>query len=85
MRYVEWFIALLILGVGFIILGTILIVRGKGDEGWYFGSLSTRPDVRKYLERKSLPAFISLKVGGRISVIVGVALLILSGVLWYLG
>ena len=85
MRYVEWFIALLILGVGFIVLGIVLIARGKGDEGWYFGSLSTRPDVRKYLERKSLPAFISLKVGGRISVIVGVALLILSGVLWYLG
>lgn len=85
MRYAEWFIALLILGVGFIGLGIYLVSRGKSDEGEYFVSLAVKPDVRKYLERRSLPAFISLKVGGRISIIVGIALLILGGVLWYLG
>ena len=85
MRYSEWFFILLVLGIGFITLGAVLIVKGKGEEGWYFGSLSTRPDLRKYLEKKSLPAFVSLKVGGRISIIVGVALLILSGVLLYIG
>ncbi len=85
MRYAEWFIALIILGAGFIGLGIYLVIRGKGDEGEYFTSLSIKPDVRKYLERRSLPAFISLKVGGRISIIVGIALLILGGVLWFKG
>jgi len=75
----------LVLGIGFIILGIVLMVKAKRDEGGYFSFLSTRPDVRKYIERNSLLAFISLKVGSWISLAVGVGLVILSAVLWYWG
>jgi hypothetical protein len=75
----------LVLGIGFVILGIFLVVKASRDEGGYFAFLSTRPDVRKYLERNSLLAFISLKVGGWVSLAVGVGLVCLSAVLWYWG
>ncbi len=82
MPQIDWFIPLLILGLGFLILGVNLVIRGRQDEGYYFTSLAKRPDVRKYLERRSLPTFISLKVGGRVCIAIGLALLILSAALW---
>ncbi|MFH0847152.1 MAG: hypothetical protein V1894_03740 [Chloroflexota bacterium] len=82
MPQIEWFATLLVLGLGFILLGVNLVVRGRKDEGYYFSSLSKRPDVRKYLEKRSLPTFISLRVGGRVCIAIGVALLVLSVVLW---
>ena len=84
MPYIEWFIPLTCLGAGFLILGLYLVIRARTDESGYFLSLSTRTDVRKFLERNSLLAFISLRVGGRISIAVGLGLLVLAGVLWYL-
>jgi hypothetical protein len=85
MPQIQWFIPILVLGVGFIVLGIILMVKASSDEGGYFSFLSTRPDVRKYLQHESLLAFISLKVGGRISLAVGVGLLILGFFLWRQG
>lgn len=82
--HIEWFIPLTVLGIGFLILGVYLVVRARTDESGYFFSLSTHPDVRRFLERRSLLAFISLRIGGRISIAVGLGLLVLAGVLWYL-
>jgi hypothetical protein len=75
----------LVLGIGFIVLAIVLMMKASRDEGGYFSFLSSRPDVRKYLEHNSLLAFISLKVGGRISLAVGLGLIVLSAVLWYWG
>ncbi len=85
MPQIEWFIPLTVLGIGFLILGVYLVLRARTDETGYFRSLSVRPDVRKFLERRSILAFISLRVGGRISIAVGLGLLVLAGVLWYRG
>jgi hypothetical protein len=85
MPWIQWYMPTLLLGIGFIILGIFLIIKASRDEGGYFTFLSTRPDVRKYLERNSLLAFISLKVGGLVSLAVGVGLVILSVVLWFWG
>jgi len=85
MPWAQWSLPILLLGIGFLILGVVLLIKSSRDEGGYFSFLSTRPDVRKYMERRSLLAFISLKVGGRISIAVGVGLLVLSAVLWYQG
>ena len=82
---IQWYMPTLVLGIGFVILGISLVVKASRDEGGYFSFLSTRPDVRKYLERNSLLAFISLKVGGWVSLAVGVGLVCLSVVLWYWG
>jgi hypothetical protein len=85
MPSIYWYMPTLLLGIGFIILGIILLIKARRDESGYFTFLSSRPDVRKYLERNSLLAFISLKVGGRISLAVGGGLVILSALLWYWG
>ncbi len=85
MPRIQWYIPTLVLGLGFVILAFFLMSKASKDEGGYFDFLSTRPDVRKYLEHNSLLAFISLKVGGRISLAVGVGLIALSAVLWYWG
>jgi hypothetical protein len=85
MPRIQWFIPTLILGIGFIILAVTLLYKARNDEDGYFTFLSSRPDVRKYLEHNSLLAFISLKVGGQISMAVGAGLIILSAVLWYWG
>ncbi|MDD4986993.1 MAG: hypothetical protein PHQ43_14710 [Dehalococcoidales bacterium] len=81
----QWYMPVLLLGIGFVGLGIYLLVKASRDEESYFSFLSTRPDVRRYLERSSLLAFISLKVGGRVSLAVGVGLVCLSAVLWYWG
>lgn len=85
MPQIQWFIPILILGIGFIVLGIVLMVKASSDEGGYFTFLSTRPDMRKYIEHNSLLAFISLKVGGRISFAVGLGLLVLGLFLWHQG
>jgi hypothetical protein len=82
---IQWYMPTLVLGMGFIALGIFLLVKAGRDEGSYFNFLSTRPDVRKYLERNSLLAFISLKTGGWVSLAVGVGLVCLSVLLWYWG
>ena len=84
MPQVEWLIPMGI-GIGFVILGVILVVIGRSDEGAYFTSLSTRPDMRRYVEQQSPPEFTSLKVGGGISIAVGLVLLVIGGVLWHWG
>lgn len=85
MPRIQWYMPTLVLGLGFIILAISLLVKASRDEGSYFTFLSTRPDVRKYLERNSLLAFISLKTGGWVSLAVGVGLVGLSVLLWYWG
>ncbi len=85
MPQIRWYLPTLVLGIGFVILGIVLMVKASRDEGGYFSFLSTRPDVRKYLERNSLLAFVSLKVGGWVSFAVGMGLVVLSAVLWYWG
>ena len=71
--------------LGFLGFGIYLVIKARTEEGGYFSSLSTRPDVRRFLERRSVLAFISLRVGGRISIAVGLGLLVLAGYLWYRG
>ena len=83
MPQLHWFIVLAI-GVAFIVGGVMLFVVGRNNESDYFDRLANNADARKYVERRSLATFISLKVGGRISIAVGVALLIVEAVLWYL-
>ncbi len=85
MPRIQWYLPTLILGIGFIVLGIVLMVKASRDEGGYFSFLSTRPDVRKYLEHQPLLSFISIKVGGRISFAVGIGLMVLSVLLWYWG
>ena len=73
----DWFI-LMSMGGLFILLGLAAIIRGRSEEKSYYDSLSTRPDVREYLER---PKPSSLKIGGWIAVVIGLLMLAMGGII----
>lgn len=73
----------IMMGVGgvFLILGLGAIFWGKSEEKDYYDSLSTRTDVREYLEHSpQRPALGALKVGGWIAIAVGLLLIVMGGV-----
>lgn len=81
----DWFI-LMGLGGLFIILGVALVVGGKREEKGYYDSLSTRSDVREFLERTpEYPQFGALKIGGWLAIAVGVVMLAIGGGFWLWG
>ena len=81
----DWFI---LMGMGglFILLGLAAIIWGRSEEKSYYDSLSTRPDVREFLEHQpQRPQPAALKVGGWIAVAVGLVMLAIGGVVFLLG
>ena len=78
----------IIMGVGgiFVILGIILILWGKGEEKGYYSSLAGRPDAREFLEHwPQRPRVGAGKIGGWISLSVGLVLVPVGGALWFWG
>ena len=75
--------AVLGLGVFFILLGIVFILWNKREEGKYYDSISTQRDVKEFVthepERSWLNAW---RIGGRISLVIGIILAIAGGVLW---
>ena len=74
---------ILVLGGFFLLLGIIFILWNKREKGKYYNSiLLTRRDVKESLthepERSWLHAW---QIGGRISLIIGIILLIIGGIL----
>jgi hypothetical protein len=68
-----------IIGGVFIILGIIGILWGKAEEGSWYSSISTRVDVREFLDRvPHRPEPGSLKIGGRICITIGIIVLLVS-------
>ncbi len=73
-----WFILMLMGGL-FILLGLGAFFWGRREEKSYFDSISTRSDVREYLEhwpRRPEPG--ALKVGGWIAITLGLVMLALG-------
>jgi hypothetical protein len=76
----------IILGMGgfFILLGIIFIVGNRREKTKYYNSVLTQKDIKETIthehERFWLQAWL---IGGRISLIVGVALLIAGAILWH--
>jgi len=75
------------MGMGglFILLGLATIIWGRTEETGYYDSLSTRSDVREYLEhRPRRPEPEALKIGGRIAIAVGLLMIAMGGgfLLW---
>ncbi len=78
----EW---LVLIGMGglFILLGIGSIMRGRSEEKSYYDTISTRLDVREFLNHwppRVEPG--ALKIGGRIAIVVGLVLLIIGGIFW---
>lgn len=84
MPYQDWFI-LMVMGGSFILLGLGGIFWGRAEEKSYYDSISTRHDVREYLEHlPERPEPGALKIGGWIAIILGLLMLALGGarLLW---
>jgi len=74
----------ILMGMGglFILLGLGAIIWGRSEEKSYYDSLSTRPDVREFLEhRPQHPQPVALKIGGWIAVAVGLLMLAMGGII----
>ena len=84
MPHEDW---LILMGAGglFILLGLAAVFWGRHEEKSYFNSLSSRGDLREYLEHwPERPEPGALKIGGWIAIAVGLLMLILGSVflLW---
>ena len=78
----DWFI-LMVMGGLFILLGLAAIIWGKSEEKSYYDSLSTRPDMREFLEHQPQhPQPVALKIGGWIAVALGLIMLAMGGIFW---
>ncbi len=68
-----------IIGGIFILLGIIGIIWGKKEEGSWYNSVSTRTDVREFLDRApGRPEPGALKIGGKISLALGIIILLVG-------
>ena len=77
----------ILMGMGglFILLGLATIAKGRSEEKGYYDSLSTRSDVREYLEHwPQRPEPEALKIGGWIALAIGVLMAAMGGafLLW---
>ena len=80
------YLAMMIVGVFFILLGLVLIWIGKREERVYYDSLLNRRDLREFLTGwPERPGLAAIKIGGRISLTVGLIVLIVGGIFYLSG
>ena len=76
-------VAVAILAAVFFLLGLALLCWGRKEERDYYDAVACRPDAREFMTRFPVrPEPGSLKTGGYISLVLGVALAILALVFW---
>lgn len=79
---------LILMGMGglFVILGLVAIFWDWREQKSYYDAISTRPDVREYMEHSPRrPELGAVKIGGRIAVTVGLLLAVMGGAFWLWG
>ena len=78
----------ILIGLGglFILLGVGAFFWGRDEEKSYYKAISTRTDIREYMEHTpERPEPGGLKVGGLIAIFVGLVMLIMGGAFWLSG
>jgi len=74
------------LGGLFVIIGVALVVGGKREERGYYDSLSTRTDMREFVEHTPQhPEPGALKIGGWLTIAIGIVMLAIGGGFWLWG
>jgi hypothetical protein len=77
-----------ILGMGgfFALLGVVFILWNKREKNRYYNHiLLTRRDIKETITREHERFWLhAWQIGGRASLIVGVVLLIIGGILWHI-
>jgi hypothetical protein len=82
MPSLEWFL-LMGMGVIFVVAGIIFLVNGNRGAEMYYQSYADSPDVRKFMERSPRPKYESLKIGGRVAIVLGIIMLAIGGAIWF--
>ncbi len=80
--------SLIMMGMGglFILLGLVAIFWDRSEQKSYYNAISTRTDVREYMEHfPKRPEFGGLKISGWIAITLGLVLLIMGGAFWLWG
>ena len=78
----------IIMGLGglFVLLGVGAFFWGRKEEKDYYKAISARSDVREYMEHTpERPEPGALKIGGLITIVVGLVVLIMGGAFWLYG
>ncbi|MBA7505164.1 hypothetical protein ES706_03827 [subsurface metagenome] len=75
--------AILALGIFFILLGIAFMLWNKREKKTYYNSLVTRRDMKEFITHEpERPWLNAWQIGGRISLIIGIILVIVGSVLW---
>ena len=68
------------LGAIFLLIGVGSLLWSRSEKEGYYKGISSRNDVREYMEHTpEIPEPAGLKIGGIISLIVGLVMLIMGG------
>ena len=79
MPYPDSFV-LMVMGAVFVVVGIAVFFWSRRRERSYYNALSSRTDLREFLERSPEHSeHSSLKIGGWVSIIVGVVMLSIGG------
>jgi hypothetical protein len=77
-----------ILGLGgfFVLLGIIFILWNRREKNKYYNHiLLTQRDIKETITREHERFWLlAWQIGGRVSLIVGIVLLIIGGILWHM-
>jgi len=79
---------LILIGMGglFVLLGVIAVIGGKREEKDYYDSLSSRLDMREFLEHSpERPEPGALRIGGWLAIGIGLLMIAIGGGFWYWG
>jgi len=70
----------------FLLLGAGGLIWSRREEGTYYDTISGRHDVREYLEREpERPEPGALKIGGWLTIGIGIVMVAMGAVFWYCG
>jgi uncharacterized membrane protein len=74
------------LGAFFILLGIVFILWNRREKNKYYNHiLLTQRDIKEIITREHERFWLmAWQIGGRVSLIVGIVLLIIGGILWHM-
>jgi len=76
---------LLVMGGLFTLLGIVFILGNRREKNRYYNNiLLTRRDIKEIITREHERFWLlAWQIGGRVSLILGIVLLVIGGVLWH--
>ncbi len=81
----AWFVFLGLSGF-FILAGVVAVILGKIEERNYYASITSRPDLREFIERTpEQPEPGAVRVGGWIAIAIGLVIIGVGAAFRFLG